>query len=96
MFTDSSIAKDGINLVYLGLKSLQILQAIVKPAAKMRRKLVVGIQLRATLLNVSQGYVQRAQGECGVMYGGWCVCDSLKETKYKLAGLGSKADHSDD
>ena len=30
------------------------------------------------------------------MYAGWCVCDSLEETKYQLAGLGSEADHSDD
>ncbi|KAL8910595.1 MAG: hypothetical protein Q9171_004134 [Xanthocarpia ochracea] len=62
IFTGSSIAKDGILLVYLGLKSLQILQAIIEPAAEMRRKLVTGIQLRATLLEVGQGHVQRAQG----------------------------------
>ena len=62
MSTGSSIANDGINLVYLGLKSLQILKAIVKPAAKMRREFVIGIQLSATLLKVGQGHVQRAQG----------------------------------
>ena len=95
MLTGSLLAKLGIDLAYLGLKGFQIRQAIVESAAEMRRKFVFRIKLRAALLKVGQGHVQRLQREGGFMYVSWRMCDPFKEFEHNLAGLGSKADHSD-